>query len=557
MTNNKNLKVAYFSMEIALENNIKTYSGGLGVLAGDILKSAADLRLEMAGVTLLSREGYFKQKIDEAGNQNEIVDNDYDFSKLKKLPNEIEIKIAEDKVLVGVWEYLIKSPKGFNVPVYFLDTNISANKPVYRALTDKLYGGDKEVRLLQEIILGRAGVKILASLGYSVEKYHINEGHGAFVMIEQFLNSKQGTEEKKIKEVREKCIFTTHTPVKMGHDIFPVSLILKYQKDFPVDLPNLIEKGNLNMTKLALYFSRYINGVAISHSKTASRMFPGYLINAITNGVHSLTWTSPEFQKLYNKYIPGWQSSNLSLRNAATIPLNEIWEAHQEAKKKLFKYLQRETEEILDINTFTIGLARRFTPYKRLTLLFSDMRKLLEINNNIGRIQIVCAGKAHPRDEAGKELIKQLFNLKNKYQKEIKIVFLENYNLDNAKLLVSGVDLWLNTPLPPNEASGTSGMKAAHNGIPQLSTWDGWWREGYIRNKTGWTIRGAEEDKKTKNINERHAESLYKLLGKEILPRYYKSPEDWREIMRFSISINASYFNTERVLNQYIQEAYL
>jgi len=555
--NTKELNVAYFSMEIALENDIKTYSGGLGVLAGDILKSAADLRIEMAGVTLLSREGYFKQQLNEFGKQVELVDSDYDFSKLQKLTNEIEITIGNDKVKVGVWLYLIKGKNEFTVPVYLLDTDIIGNSDEYRSLTNRLYGGDKETRLLQEIILGRAGVRILKDLGYVIKKFHINEGHGSFVMIEHFLNSDKPEIQDKINEVREKCIFTTHTPIRMGHDVFPLSLVLKYQEDFPSQLPGLIENESLNMTKLALYFSKFINGVALSHSKTSSQMFPNYLINTVTNGVHSITWTSPEFQKLYDKHIPNWRNSSLSLRNVFIVPLEEIWLAHQEAKRVLLEFVQREKKIKLEPDIFTIGLARRFTPYKRLTLLFSDMERLVKINKEIGKIQIICAGKAHPKDEAGKELIKEIYQFQKKYQKEIKIVFLENYNMDLAKLLVSGVDLWLNTPLPPNEASGTSGMKAAHNGVPQLSTWDGWWREGYIRSKTGWSIRGDEIDEKAGDINFRDALSLYRLLEQEILPRYYHSPDNWREIMRFTIGVNASFFNTERVLSQYIQEAYL
>jgi starch phosphorylase len=286
-------------------------------------------------------------------------------------------------------------------------------------------------------------------------------------------------------------------------------------------------------------------------------MFPDYPISAITNGVHSQTWTAPGFQKLYDKHIPNWRNSSLSLRNAFIIPLEEVWSAHQIAKKVLLDFVQKKKKIKLELGVFTIGLARRFTPYKRLTLLFSDMEKLLQISKEIGRIQIICAGKAHPKDKAGKELIKEIYNLQKQDRPEIKIVYLENYDMNLSKLLVSGVDLWLNTPLPPNEASGTSGMKAAHNGVPQLSTWDGWWKEGYVKNKTGWSIRGDEIDEKEGDISFRDAFVLYRLLEQEILPRYYYSPENWREIMRFTIGVNASFFNTERVLSQYIQEAYL
>jgi len=545
-------------MEIALESDIKTYSGGLGVLAGDILRSAADLRLPMVGITLLNDQGYFKQEVDKEGNQIEHPASGYNFSKLKKLSQQITIKIGDDDVRLAVWEYSLNGKDGFEAPVYLLDSNLPSNDHKYHHLTGQLYGGDKEYRLLQEIILGRGGVKLVKELGYgNVDKFHINEGHGALATVELFLNSSQQGNMAKRREVQEKCVFTTHTPVRAAHDVFPLELVLKYQPDFPHKLPDLLHNKFVNMTKLALYFSEYVNGVALSHKKLSSKMFPEHIIHAVTNGVHSRTWTSPEFQKLYDKHIPNWRNSSLSLRNAFIIPTAEVWNAHQKAKQTLFNYIEKKQGIKLNLNTFTIGFARRFTPYKRADLLLTDIKRLIKMQKKCGKIQIIYAGKAHPRDKGGKELIKKVFEIKDKYRDKVKIVFLEGYDMDLAKTLISGVDIWLNTPLPPNEASGTSGMKAAHNGVLHLSTFDGWWREGYIRKRTGWTIRGDKEDEKFGDINQRDAKSLYDLLEKEILPRYYKSPERWRQSMRFAIGVNASFFNTERVVQQYAQEAYL
>jgi glycogen phosphorylase len=557
VASNDKFKIAYFSMEIALESDIKTYAGGLGVLAGDTLKSAADLKVPMVGVTLLNDEGYFKQKISKTGEQIEMPTK-YNFSKLKKLKNQVTINIGKDKVKVGVWEYLVKSPRGYYVPVYFLDSNISSNSPKYTALTGRLYRSEKDYRLMQEIILGRAGVKMLKELGYdNLKKFHINEGHGSLVAIELFLNSKRKKIEDRVKEVQDKCVFTTHTPIKAGHDVFPVSLFKEYQRDFPFKLPGLLKNGTVNMTKVALYFSNYINGVALSHREVSHKMFPAYPIYAITNGVHSKTWTSKEFQDLYDKYIPSWKRSNLSLRNAFNIPLSAIWDSHQKAKKRLFDYIYKKQKIRLSQSVFTIGFARRFTGYKRSNLLFYDVDRLLKIHENVGKIQIIYAGKAHLNDRDGKAMIKNIHDIKNKYKDRIKIIFLEGYEMDIAKLMVAGVDVWLNTPLPPNEASGTSGMKAAHNGVPHFSTLDGWWVEGFINRKTGWAIGKKREHLDLQDLDKKDAENLYFRLEKKILPRYYNHPKRWQETMRHTIAVNASFFNSERMLQQYIQEAYL
>lgn len=542
-SNNKDIfSVAYLSMEIALENDIKTYAGGLGVLAGDILKSAATINYPMVGITLLSSQGYFKQKINPSGKQIELIDRDYNFLRLKKLDNEVIVKIGREKIKVGVWQYLINGTNNFTSPVYLLDTNISGNKTAYKKLTTKLYGGNFEFRLRQEIVLGRGGVKMLESLGYNnIKKYHLNEGHAAFAGVELILNSKGVEIEDKINEVKAKCVFTTHTPIKTIYDEFSIQVILKNVSDFPYELPGLVKHRKVNTLDLGRYFAGYVNGVSKMHQQLLTNIFSENEIKAVTNGVNSGFWTSDEFKKLYDKYLSGWRENNELLKKVSLISNQEIWDAHQKNKNDLLNYLKINKQINWQENIFTIGFARRFTEYKQPLLLFVDVERLLDILDGGGGAQIIFAGKAHLRDTSGQEAIKKIYKIQKKYPK-FNLIFLENYNLKMAQMLVSGVDLWLNTPLPPQEACGTSGMKAAHNGVPQLSTLDGWWPEGYVKDKTGWAISGADE--------------LYETLKKEILPLYYKAPEKWREIMKSVISINASYFNTGRVIRQYINEAY-
>ncbi|MFZ4632071.1 MAG: alpha-glucan family phosphorylase [Patescibacteria group bacterium] len=534
--------IAYFSMEIAIDNNVKTYAGGLGVLAGDILRSAAGKKFNMIGITLVNRYGYFKQKINNSGTQIEMIDRDYDFSLLKKLDARVEIKIGEDVVKIGAWQYLVKGPDNFEVPIFFLDTNISGNKTKYKRLTNKLYGGDLEMRLQQEIILGRGGVKMIKALGYdNIKKYHLNEGHGAFAAIELFSESKNIKVPDKISDVKNKCVFTTHTPIQTIFDEFPLTLLSKNQIDFPFELPDIIKNKKINTLDLAMFFSGYINGVALTHQKFLNDVFPQYKIKSITNGVNSVFWTSPEFTKIFSEHIPGWKNKPSLLKKAEKIPDNKIWSAHQTAKRRLLDYIKVQEKVDWSEEILTICFARRFTQYKQPLLIFSDIDRLLKILEDKGRLQIILAGKAHFRDLTGQNSIKKLYSIKKKYP-QLNIIFLKNYNLDLAQLLVAGSDLWLNNPQLPQEACGTSGMKAAHNGVPQVSTLDGWWPEGYKKNKTGWAINNAND--------------LYEILRKEIIPLYYETPEKWVKVMKNVISLNASYFNSDRALDQYIHETY-
>lgn len=542
MNKNTNQSVAYFSMEIALEKDLKTYAGGLGVLAGDILRAASRRKFPMIGVTLLSKHGYFKQVISSKGKQEEQADKS-NLKKLELLPGKMYLNIGLDKVLFKVWRYFLQYDNGLKIPIYFLDTDWPENREKHRRLCENLYPGDKRKKLKQAILLGRGGVKLLKKIGLEkISKIHLNEGHGALAAVELFLNSKKNSETQKIKEVRDKLVFTTHTPIPAGHDVFFGEFLLKYQPDFPTQIKEIMENDTVNFTKLALFFSAYANGVSKKHGRISRDMFPDFNIETITNGVESSFWASWEMARLFDNYITGWRNNNLLLKKAKKISLGEIRLAHLAAKKRLIKFIARQKKVNFLEESFIITFARRFVPYKRPTMLLSDLERLKEINKKSGPIQIIYAGKAHPEDEIGRTLISETNKRIKQLHPEIKIVFLENYDLEMAKILVSGSDVWLSNPALPNEASATSGMKAAHNGIMQISTFDGWWPEGYVKNKTGWTINEAPD--------------LYEILEKKVLPLYYNYPEKWLKMMRATIALNASYFNTDRVLNEYIKKAY-
>lgn len=542
MKTNEQQKIAYFSMEIALENDLKTYAGGLGVLAGDILRSASKNNFPMIGVTLFNRNGYFKQSISEKGKQIEGADKS-NLKKLELLPIKFYLPIGVDKVLVKVWRYFLKQDEGIEIPIYLLDTNNPENREKHRRLTENLYPGDLRKKLKQSILLGRGGVKLLKKIGLdSISKIHLNEGHGALAAIELLLNDKHKSLTDKIRAVRKKIIFTTHTPIPAGHDVYFGEFLLKYQPDFPIKMSELVINDTINFSKLALFFSSYSNAVSLKHRLVSKKMFPEYKIDAVTNGVNHLLWTSSSFSRVYDKYLLDWRHNYRNLKKAKNIPLEEIKEAHLLAKEKLFRYIKEKKNIDFSLDTFTIVFARRFAPYKRPTLLLDDLERLKKINKTIGRLQIIYAGKAHPDDEVGRTLVSEVNKRLKKISHDIKVVFLENYDLSLAKLLVSGADIWLNNPALPNEASATSGMKAACNGVLHVSSFDGWWPEGYIKNKTGWVIKDAD--------------SLYEKLEKEIIPLYYNHSNTWLKMMRSVISLNASYFNTDRVLEDYIKKAY-
>lgn len=550
-------RIAYFSMEIGIDSKIPTYSGGLGILAGDTIKSCADLNVPLVAVTLLYKKGYFYQKLDDQGQQQELPCewNPKDF--LALLPKKVSVTIENRTVFIQAWQYRATGVTGYCVPVIFLDTDIAQNSDYDRSLTDYLYGGDEKYRLAQEIILGIGGVRILKELGYHrISRYHMNEGHASLLTLELLNERKRNSEPIwDIDRVKRMCVFTTHTPVPAGHDQFSYDLVRQVLgESMPIDfLKTIGGEDRLNMTFLALNLSHYVNGVAKEHGKVSREMFPGYHIDSITNGTHSTTWVCESFKRLYDKYIHGWMNDPFSLRYALSIPREEIWNAHQEAKKKLLDYVNEKMNAGMDYGTLTIGFARRATAYKRADLVFFDTNRLVNISQSVGKIQLIFAGRAHPRDWPGKELIKRIVSVSKELKDSIKIVYLENYDMELGKMLVSGVDIWLNTPRKPREASGTSGMKAAHNGIPSLSILDGWWIEGCMEGLTGWSIGSASD---IESVDEGNAHSLYEKLQKVIIPLFYNNRDNWVDIMRHSIAINASFFNTHRMVQQYVLDAY-
>lgn len=556
------LKTAYFSMEIALDSQLPTYAGGLGILAGDTLRSAADMGFPMAGITLLYRRGYFEQHLDTDGSQTESCPTWNPESVFQPLQPRVSILIDGQQVVIRAWQYMIHGLNGHEIPVYLLDTALPENSPFAQSLTDELYGGDAHYRLCQEAVLGLGGLAMLRQLGYHhLPICHMNEGHPALLalcMLEEHLAHRPLTEAsvQDLLFVRKKCVFTTHTPVPAGHDQFSGEMVLRVLgSDRMQALRNIgcLSSGSLNMTDLALRCSHYINGVAMQHGEVSRGMFPDYPIRAITNGVHAATWTSPAFQKLFDQHIPEWRRDNLYLRYAIGIPLHEIRDAHVNAKKVLISEVAKNMGVELDLNLLTLGFARRATAYKRADLLFSDLDRLRSIAKNVGPFQVLYSGKAHPQDEQGKEEIRRVFNAMEQLKGLVRCVYVENYDMRWASRFTSGVDLWLNTPQRPYEASGTSGMKAALNGVPSLSVPDGWWLEGHVEGATGWDI-GQEEIPDTQ---EDEIESLYHKLETIIVPMFYGRPDAYTEVMRHCIALNGSFFNTQRMLSQYISNAYI
>jgi len=548
-------KIAYFSMEIGIKSEIPTYSGGLGVLAGDTIRSSADLRIPMIAVTLVSRKGYLKQRIMEDGEQLEYPDEWDPSEYIICLPQMVEVPIEGRRVKVRAWLYEYQSVTGGVVPILFLDTDVDGNSPEDRCVTDYLYGGDERYRLKQEIVLGIGGVRMLEALNINVAKYHMNEGHSSLLTLE--LLRKNGMNQDEVKNL---CIFTTHTPVEAAFDKFPYKLIKEVLGEDFLPLETLKKYGGqewLNMTLLALNLSKYTNGVTKAHMEYSRKLFPGHHIMAITNGVHSYTWTSPFFRKLFDKYIPGWANEPELLVRVEVIPEDELWEAHVKAKKHLLEFVHERAGVTMDSEILTIGFARRATAYKRATLIFSDLNRLREVNRT-GKIQMIFAGKAHPKDIPGKMIIKEIYKYAKMLKDEIRIVYLENYSMDMAAKLTSGVDVWLNTPLPPLEASGTSGMKAAHNGVLNFSVLDGWWVEGCIEGVTGWAI-GPHPDEIVSGDERRRRElrDLYNKLEYLIIPTFYERRDKWIDMMSNAIGKVAYYFNSHRMMQRYATEAYL
>ena len=551
--------VAYVSMEIAVAYDVATYSGGLGVLAGDVVRAAADAGYPMAAVTLLYRDGYFRQHLDAGGMQHEEPQHWSPESLLEQVPAVVTIPIAGRAVTVGIWRYGVTGVDGDSVPVYFLDTDRPENDDAARGLTRALYGGDARYRLEQETLLGVGTVAVLEALGHDrIATYHMNEGHSALLVVALLERLRASTNGPPTYEdlalVRKRCVFTTHTPVPAGHDCFGLDLaheVLGAEYVTALRALDLVDDDVLNMTHLALRASRFTNAVALKHGVVSQMMFPDAKVHAITNGVHAGTWASAPFGELFDRYLPGWRRDNWQLRQAIGIPLEDIAASHAVAKHALIDRVAHATGKLLDPKRFTIGLARRATAYKRNDLILRDTERLAAIARLFGGIQIVFGGKAHPRDWDGKGMIQHIVGASHALAGNVDIVYVEDYDMTWGAALTSGSDIWLNTPRPPNEASGTSGMKAAVNGVPSLSVMDGWWIEGALDGITGWSI-----DTLTGGDDERTADALYTLLQHTILPAYTHDHESYLAVMRGAIAFNASHFNAQRMLAQYAIEAY-
>lgn len=553
-------RIAYFSMEIALRSEIPTYAGGLGVLAGDTMRSAADLDLPMVAISMVSHAGYFRQEIDAQGRQIEHAA----VWELGRWARPIDAKIAVQidgrTVWIGAWLYILESHLGGRQPVVLLDTDMDENSSEDRKITHFLYGGDNVYRLKQEIVLGLGGVRLLHAIGFTIQHYHMNEGHSALLGLELMRrytyaaeHLRPGESRYDLPRVRDLCSFTTHTPVEAGHDRFPYDLVQRVLDDgFDMEtIKRLAGEENLNMTRLALNLSEYVNGVAKKHAEVSNAMFPSYKVYAITNGVHPYTWAAEGFRQLYDHYVPGWrQEPQLLMRADCCIPDTVILEAHAQAKQHLIETVQAMTGVTLKADVPIFGFARRMAAYKRPDLLFSDLERLKAIAR-IHPFQIVLAGKAHPNDESGKRMIEQLYAHAHTLADSIPVVYLADYDMALAQTLTAGADVWLNTPLPPLEASGTSGMKAAFNGVPNLSVLDGWWLEGCLEGVTGWAIGDAA------GMADGNARMLYDKLEQVVLPLYFNSDRSgWLRVMKGAISKNASYFNTHRMMRRYATEAY-
>ncbi|MGD2126516.1 MAG: alpha-glucan family phosphorylase [Desulfobacteraceae bacterium] len=596
--------IAYFSAEYGLHHSLPFYAGGLGFLAGDFIKECSDLRVPLVAVGFMYPEGYLYQRIREDGwqeNRDQILDREA--ASISRVLNEkgeqvvVRVPLSDPPIHVAVWRVSVG-----RVSLYLMDTDIDINDPWNRGISARLYTGDMEQRLRQEIILGIGGLEVLKALGIKHTALHLNEGHAAFALLERIRERVQedmGYEEA-VHQVRQTSIFTTHTPVPAGHDVFPFPLMEKY---FHTYWPSLgLDRdaflgmgvhpqephGGFNMTAFALRMSGYRNGVSQRHGEVARKMWHGIWpelsedevpIDHVTNGIHIPTWVEPKMELLFNKYLgPGWLEDHdnpFVWELIDDIPDDELWKTHYWLKIKLIDAVRersrrRWTEDrpnasvvvaggtLLDASVLTIGFARRFATYKRADLIFHDKERLKKLLNDRWRpMQIIFAGKAHPADDPGKRILQRVFNAASDPEMGGRIAFLEDYGEQYAQYMVHGVDVWLNNPVPPMEASGTSGMKAALNGIPHLSVMDGWWLEGF-NGKNGWAIG---QQAPSENRDQSDAETIYRILEDEIIPLYYKVsedgvPHDWVKVMKESIKGNAPRFSTRRMVKEYIERFY-
>jgi starch phosphorylase len=527
--------VAYLSAEVGFESGLHTYSGGLGVLAGDHIKSAADIGLDLVGVTLLYREGYGRQHLDEDGNQTETYGEIDPDEFLCDTGVEISLPLDGAVLHSKVWLYRIKG-----LPTYFLDTRHPENSPEHASLANRLYGGDDATRIRQEYLLGVGGIRALQSLGHEITGLHLNEGHCTFAMLEML---KQGWSREQLSN---RSLFTTHTPVPAGHDRFEWQEVEQVLGDLlPKDGRKLAGEESCSMTHLGIALAGNVNAVSNLNAWVASTMFEGTHIEPITNGVHHLTWTTPPMKEIFDEYLHGWRNDPAILAHAGKIPDAALISARQQARAVLRDLVHVSTGVELHEDRLTIGFARRFATYKRANLVFSDLERLRAIG--AGKIQFVFAGKAHPRDEGGKQLIRDIFAGAEQISDEIPVAFLEDYSMATGLAMTGGVDIWLNNPVRPMEASGTSGMKAAMNGVPNFSILDGWWPEACEHGVNGWVIGKAEDERD----DQRDVNSLYSVLENEILHAWSVGEERWAHLMRAAIATSAR-FTGARMISDYV-----
>ena len=609
--NNKNDLIAYFSAEYGLDEIVQIYSGGLGILSGDHLKSASDLGVPLVAVGLLYKNGYFHQKLNSYGEQETEYRNlDLSSLPIKEVKNDnnenvlIDVKMPKSTVYLKVWKIMVG-----RVDLYLMDSDIEENPEEYRTITSTLYGGNQETRIQQEIVLGMAGTKLLKTIGLEPTVYHMNEGHSSFLILElidEIMQEKQVSFNIAKDIVSSKTVFTTHTPVPAGNDIFPTSLVETYFNKiwdkFGITKEEFLKMGmtpkadikdnGFNMGILALKVSGKKNGVSKLHGAVSRELFaevwPNIIshespITYVTNGIHTCSWLAPNLKKLYNKYlIPFWQDmiyDDNVWKNIKNIPDRELWDAHIDRKRKLLALVKDNTAERLkrngytydeiskvvsglNPNALTIGFARRFATYKRATLIFRDLERITQILNDKNRpVQLIFAGKAHPADKEGQELIKFINEISMKPQFKGKVFFLEDYSIGSSRYLISGVDVWLNNPRRPMEASGTSGQKASVNGVINFSVLDGWWAEGYNANN-GWKI-GVNSDYDNYEIQDNDdSESIYNTLEKKIIPSYYNKndkgfSDSWLNMMKESIITTGGKYSTSRMLVDYVSDIYM
>jgi starch phosphorylase len=547
------LKIAYFSMEFGLQDWMKTWCGGLGILAGDTIKSATDLGISMTGITLLHKNGWFKQIIDQNSGQREEKDTWNYFSNLRLLPQRITLDIWDRTVTLAIWEYNLTSNSGFTNQVFFLDSDIPENNDWDRNLTNDIYPTNYDIFLTQETLLGIGGIKLLQALGLyeKISVFHLNESHCMSTSLA--LKKELGS----WKEVRQKICFTTHTPLAGGHQKETLEKLQYFiPKEYLEEIPTeVLENKTLNFTTMCIFAAKFTNGVSKRHRDTTAKMYPNYTIDFVTNGVHPTTWISHHLIEVFDNYLGTWRSDVDNLKLAKTISNEDYQKAHDLAKQDLLSVINLHSSLKFETNVFTIGFARRAAPYKRADLIFSQFDRLHQIASKFGAIQLVFAGKALPGLEESNQIIKSLVERSKQSDLNLRIVFLPNYGIKLSQLITGGVDLWLNNPLPPLEASGTSGMKAAINGAPNFSIMDGWWPEACVEGQTGWSI--GEDLCEGDQCRLEEVSDLYDKLEQKILPLYYNDKEKWLEICKNNIAEIGSKFNTHKMLLEYVQKGYL